>query len=136
MERHDLQDRVEIIRSDVFEDIQPDMQYDLIVSNPPYVSTEEMQELPDEYAYEPSLGLEAGEDGMDVVARILCNARRYLKPMGLLIIEVGASVEHLLRRYPQVPFLWLDFERGGDGVFLLTAEQLEDYENLFLEECD
>ena len=135
VERHELQDRVRLYRSDVFDDLPPE-RYDLIVSNPPYVSLEEMAGLPDEYSYEPALGLEAGEDGMDVVARILCTAGNYLKPGGIIVIEVGESMDYLLRRYPRVPFLWLDFNRGGNGVFLLTAEQIKQYEQDFLGECN
>lgn len=135
VERHQLQDRVRLYRSDVFDDL-PLERYDLIVSNPPYVSLEEMAGLPDEYSYEPALGLEAGEDGMDVVARILCTAGNYLKPGGIIVIEVGESMDYLLRRYPRVPFLWLDFNRGGNGVFLLTAEQIKQYEQDFLGECN
>ncbi len=135
VERHQLQDRVNLYRSDVFDDL-PTGRYDLIVSNPPYVSQEEMAGLPDEYGYEPALGLEAGEDGMDIVARILCTAENYLKPGGIIIIEVGESMDYLLRRYPMVSFLWLDFTHGGNGVFLLTAEQLKRYEQDFLGECN
>ena len=135
VERHQLQDRVNLYRSDVFDDL-PTGRYDLIVSNPPYVSQEEMAGLPDEYGYEPALGLEAGEDGMDIVARILCTAGNYLKPGGIMVIEVGESMDYLLRRYPMVPFLWLDFAHGGNGVFLLTAEQLKQYEQDFLGECN
>lgn len=136
VERHHMHDRVQVIRSDVFEEITADNQYDLIVSNPPYVSIEEMQDLPDEYEHEPSLGLEAGDDGMDIVARILCRAEDYLKPDGVLVLEVGASMNYLLNRYPAVPFLWIEFERGGDGVFVLTSEQLKQYRNIFIKECN
>jgi ribosomal protein L3 glutamine methyltransferase len=135
VERHQMQDHLNLYRSDVFDDI-PDGQYDLIVSNPPYVSMEEMQTLPEEFLHEPALGLEAGEDGMDIVARILCQGHRYLKPNGIMIVEVGDSMGYLMQRYPQVPFLWLDFERGGHGVFLLTREQLQQYQEYFLEECE
>ena len=127
VERHQLEDRVQVIRSDLFEDLPEARRYDLIVSNPPYVSVEEMQELPDEYGHEPSLGLEAGDDGMDIVARILGEAGDYLAPGGIIVVEVGASADALMERFPRVPFLWIDFERGGDGVFLLTAEQLTEY---------
>ena len=73
---------------------------------------------------------------MDIVARILCTAGNYLKPGGIIVIEVGESMEYLLQRYPMVPFLWLDFAHGGNGVFLLTAEQLKQYEQDFLGECN
>lgn len=135
VERHQLHDQLSLYRSDVFDDI-PDVQYDLIVSNPPYVSLDEMQSLPEEFLNEPALGLEAGEDGMDIVSRILCQGARYLKPNGIMIVEVGDSMGYLMQRYPQVPFLWLDFERGGHGVFLLTKDQLLQYQAFFLEECE
>ncbi len=134
VERHQLHHRVRLFRSDVFDDLATEC-YDLILSNPPYVAHEEMAGLPDEYSYEPVLGLEAGEDGMDIVARILCAAGNYLKPDGIILIEVGNSMDHMLQRYPRVPFLWLDFAHGGNGVCLLTAEQIKRYEREFLEEC-
>jgi ribosomal protein L3 glutamine methyltransferase len=132
IERHGLEHRVRALHSDLYEGLDGE-RYDLIVSNPPYVSTAEMASLPAEYRHEPGLALEAGADGMDVVARILAQGADYLSPAGIMVVEVGASAELLVARYPEVPFLWLDFERGGDGVFLLTAEQLEDYRDIFEE---
>lgn len=131
--RHRLEDRVEPIQSDLFQELKG-RRYDLIVSNPPYVSRDEYHQLPDEYHREPALGLEAGDEGLDLVARILAGAADHLEPDGILVVEVGSSAEALLQRYPQVPFLWLDFERGGDGVFLLTAEQLNDCRAAFRED--
>jgi ribosomal protein L3 glutamine methyltransferase len=135
VERHGVEGQLSLYRSDVFDEL-PRREYDLIVSNPPYVSLEEMQGLPEEFRHEPALGLEAGPDGMDIVARILCQGASRLKPGGIMIVEVGDSMGYLVERYPEVPFLWLEFERGGHGVFLLTAEQLNDYQDIFLEECD
>ena len=132
IERHHLEGRVRALRADVYDGLD-DERYDLIVSNPPYVSSAEMAQLPAEYRHEPELGLEAGDDGMDVVARILSGAAGYLRPGGIMVVEVGASAELLMARYPDVPFLWLDFERGGDGVFLLTAEQLDEFRDSFEE---
>ncbi len=131
--RHELEERVEAIRSDLFQALRG-RRYDLIVSNPPYVSRDEYHRLPAEYRCEPALGLEAGEDGLDLVARILAQAADHLEPDGILVVEVGSSAEVLMTRYPEVPFLWLDFERGGDGVFLLTAEQVSDYQAAFRED--
>lgn len=133
IEKHGLEDRVRAIRCDVFDGLDNE-RYDLIVSNPPYVSTAEMTDLPAEYLQEPALGLEAGEDGMDVVSRILAGASDYLNPGGILIVEVGASASLLLARYPDVPFLWIDLQHGGDGVFMLFAEQLAEYRDVFLED--
>lgn len=133
IEKHGLEDRVRAVQSDVFAHLD-DERYDLIVANPPYVSSGEMAQLPPEYLHEPRLGLEAGEDGMDVVSRILAGAPEHLGEGGILICEVGASADLLMARYPDVPFLWLEFERGGDGVFLLTAGQLAEFHDLFVEE--
>ncbi len=124
IEQHGMQERVQAIESDLFKQLGG-QRYDIIVSNPPYVSVAEMQELPAEYRHEPSLGLEAGSEGLDIVERILRNAAVHLNDNGILIVEVGNSQAALVRAYPDVPFLWLEFARGGEGVFLLTAEQLE-----------
>ena len=123
---HQVEDRMAVIKSDLFDQLQ-EKKYDLIVSNPPYVSRAEYDGLPAEYHAEPMLGLEAGEDGMDIVARILGDAADYLAPGGIIVVEVGASADALMERFPEVPFLWIDFERGGDGVFLFTVEQLEEF---------
>lgn len=131
--RHQLEERVEPIGSDLFDELKG-RRYDLIVSNPPYVSRDEYHQLPDEYHREPAIGLEAGGDGLDLVARILQEAPEHLERGGILVVEVGSSAEALMAHYPEVPFLWLDFERGGDGVFLLTAEQLTEYQPVFREE--
>ena len=133
IERYGLEERVTAIRADVFEGLGGGS-YDLIVSNPPYVSTAEMNDLPEEYGHEPELGLEAGDDGLVIVERILRDGGRYLRPGGIMVVEVGNSADALAARYPRVPFLWLDFARGGDGVFLLTAEQLDEHEAEFDED--
>jgi ribosomal protein L3 glutamine methyltransferase len=124
VEKHHVEERVSVINSDLFDQVPVDRRYDLILSNPPYVSRDEYNSLPKEYRHEPRIGLEAGEDGMDIVARILAQAGSYLAPGGIMILEVGASADFLLERFPEYPFVWLDFEHGGDGVFLLTREAL------------
>ncbi len=121
--RHDVQERVRPIRSDVFDGLNGE-RYDVIVSNPPYVGDEELASLPDEYTREPRLGLHGGADGLDIVHRILKQGAEHLSDRGVLIVEVGNSEEALVAAYPRVPFTWLEFERGGGGVFLLSAEQL------------
>lgn len=123
---HGLEGRVECIQSDLFSSI-PSVRYDLILSNPPYVGREEMTTLPMEYRHEPALALEAEEDGLAIVNRILVQAYDYLKPEGVLIVEVGNSAQLLQEAYPELPFVWLEFERGGDGVFLLGAHDLAQY---------
>lgn len=135
VERHGLEDRVEPIRSDLFDELKG-RRYDLIVSNPPYVGPDELSELPDEYWQEPLIGLEGGgRDGLELVSQILRQAADFLEPGGVLLVEVGNNARKLAQRYPRVPFLWLDFERGGHGVFLLTAEQLNEYQTLINEEA-
>lgn len=121
--RHDVSDYVTAIESDLFNQI-PDKQYDLIVSNPPYVDAEDMGALSQEGRCEPEMGLAAGGDGLDIVHKILKNASGFLSEEGVLVVEVGNSQYALQQYYPSVPFEWQDFEQGGDGVFLLTKKQL------------
>ena len=124
VKRHHLEDQIELFQSDLF-DMLPPNKYDLIVTNPPYVSTEEMQNLPKEYHHEPALGLAAGRNGLEIVTRILREASEFLTPDGVLIIEVGNSEAALIECFPHAPFTWLEFQRSEGGVFLLTAEQLK-----------
>jgi ribosomal protein L3 glutamine methyltransferase len=115
--------RVKLVESDHFAALSR-RSYDIIVSNPPYVGEREMRGLPREYRREPRRALQSGRDGLDSVATILRTAGRHLRPLGLLVVEVGNTERLLARAYPKVPFTWLDFERGGGGVFVLTREQL------------
>lgn len=119
---HDLQDRVSTVESDVFNSISG--QYDLIVSNPPYVDAQDMASIPSEYQAEPRLALESGDDGLDITRRILAEAAEYLTDNGLLVVEVGNSWEALEATMPHVPFFWPEFENGGHGIFMLTKAQL------------
>ncbi|GKW42523.1 50S ribosomal protein L3 N(5)-glutamine methyltransferase [Pectobacterium parvum] len=125
IQQHALEYRVTPIRSDLFRDL-PAIRYDLIVTNPPYVDEEDMFDLPQEFRFEPELGLAAGNDGLDLVRRILACAPDYLSDDGVLICEVGNSMVHLIAQYPEIPFTWLEFDNGGDGVFMLTQSQLVD----------
>jgi ribosomal protein L3 glutamine methyltransferase len=129
--KHQLDDAVTLYQSDLFKQL-PETLYDIIVSNPPYVAIEEWEQLPAEFHAEPDMGFKGGQTGLDLVLRILVDADRYLAEQGILIVEVGSSAETLQSMFPEVPFYWLDFERGGDGVFLLTAEQVSQYHELFL----
>lgn len=128
IERHAVADRVRAVESDVYSGLGQ-RTYDLIVTNPPYVGREEMSTLPDEYRREPELGLFGGDDGLDIVRRILSGAARHLKPGGILIGEVGNTEDVLQDAFPDVPFVWLEFERGGGGVFVLTRDELEPLSN-------
>lgn len=123
-ERHGVTERVRAVQSDVFTGLAGCV-YDLILSNPPYVGAVELATLPTEYGHEPRLGLYGGENGLDIVLRILSQARSHLSAQGLLIVEVGNSEDALMEALPRVPFTWLEFERGGGGVFLLTAAELD-----------
>ena len=125
--RHGLENRVHAIHADLFESLG-EQRYELIVSNPPYVSQREWERLPPEYHKEPSLGLTSGQEGLDCAIAILQQAGRHLTEHGILVVEVGGSAEALSSRFPQIPFRWLEFSEGGEGVFLFTAEELLQYQ--------
>ncbi|HDZ09059.1 50S ribosomal protein L3 N(5)-glutamine methyltransferase [Pseudohongiella sp.] len=120
--RHGLQDRVRIVCSDLFADVSG--AYDLIVSNPPYVSAEEVAELPPEYQREPALGLLSDEDGLAIPLQILRQASKHLTPAGVLVLELGFTWSLLDQRYPQWPVTWLEFDSGGEGVLAIARDAL------------
>ncbi|WP_323750845.1 50S ribosomal protein L3 N(5)-glutamine methyltransferase [Marinobacter sp.] len=126
IELHGLQGRVQAVRSDVFTSIEG--RYDVILSNPPYVDAEDMADMPEEYRHEPELGLAAGDDGLDIAHRIIVGAAEHLTEDGLLIVEVGNSWGAMDDAYPDLPLTWLEFESGGDGVFLITARDLREWQ--------
>jgi ribosomal protein L3 glutamine methyltransferase len=130
VEHHELEDRVNLIESDVFSRL-PGQRYDLIVSNPPYVDASDMADLPAEFLKEPELGLASGRDGLDLTRRILREAAGHLTDDGVLVVEVGNSEWALAQSFPEVPFEWVEFERGGKGVFVLTAAQCREFQSLF-----
>lgn len=135
IEQHQLSHQVTPMLSDGFDAVAEE-RYDLIVTNPPYVDAEDMADLPEEYHHEPELGLAAGNDGLDLVRRILAEAPQHLNHNGVLVCEVGNSQVHMESVWPQVPFTWLDFERGGDGVFMMTREQLIEHAGAFIQQAE
>jgi ribosomal protein L3 glutamine methyltransferase len=123
IERHQLQQRVSTIQSDLFDELG-DQQYDLIVSNPPYVHPESMQDLPEEYLHEPEMALVAEEGGLELIDRILQQAQDYLSEKGLLIVEVGESQSAVMEKYSSLPMIWLSHSSGEDSVFILEKADL------------
>jgi len=124
LERHGLGDRIRLFESDLFVAI-PSGEFDVIVSNPPYVDAEDMASLSDEFRFEPELGLRAGADGLELVDRILAVAAAYLSDHGVLFIEVGNSQAAMERKYEFLPMTWIDFEYGGGGVCCILAQDLK-----------
>ncbi len=124
--KHEMADRVSAIESDLFSNLVG-KKYDLIVSNPPYVDEQDLASMPVEYGHEPELALGSGPDGLDITREILRQANDYLTEEGLLVVEVGNSEVHMMEQYPQLPVIWLEFERGGNGVFAITAQELSQY---------
>lgn len=128
VERYHLADQINLYESDLFDDLPEEARYDLIVSNPPYVDATEMSLLSPEHQHEPPLGLAAGEDGLDLVRDILVDATDRLSEHGVLVVEVGVSQYAMMDAFPELPLTWVDFARGGEGVFIITAAQLRDAE--------
>lgn len=123
---YDLQQRVTLIESDLFAALDG-RTYDLIISNPPYVTTAAMQALPQEYRHEPALALAAGSDGLDIVRRILAEATRHLSAEGVLMVEVGHNADLVEAAFPAIPFTWIDTSSSEGKIFLLTRQELDTY---------
>lgn len=126
IEKYKLSDHVHTIQSDLWSTLD-NQHYDLIVSNPPYVGADEMATLPAEYRHEPNSALEAKDNGLALVEQILLRATDFLTKNGLLFVEVGNSDYAVMEKWPDIEFLWLDFEHGGHGVFMLTQTQCEEF---------
>ena len=122
---HGLEDRVRLVRTDLFAGLQGP--YRIILANPPYVPAKRIGDLPAEYLHEPRAALDGGSSGLDLVDRILAGAAQCLTPDGLLVVEVGEVERAFSTRYPTLPATWPEFERGGEGVFLLTHDELAGY---------
>jgi ribosomal protein L3 glutamine methyltransferase len=118
-----LAGRINLIRSDLFENL-PEKSYDLVICNPPYVTSMAMQTLPAEYRHEPSLALAAGDDGMDAVRTIVRDAARFLSPDGVLVVEVGHNRDAAEAAFPRLPFVWLETPEASDSVFLVRRADL------------
>ncbi len=121
---YELDQRITLIESDLYANVPPG-KYDLIISNPPYVNTDSMDKLPEEYRREPQIALAGGADGMDLVRKIVAGAAQRLKPRGILMVEIGNERAHAEAAFPELELTWLSTSAGDDMVFLLTAEQLQ-----------
>ena len=120
-----MEDRVHLLQSDLYQAVPAGKKYDIIFSNPPYVNSQSMAELPEEYRAEPEIALAGGEDGMDLVRIIVRDALRYLKPDGILVVEIGNEYEYAMQAFAHLSLTWLDVSGSEDGVFLLTYQDLQ-----------
>ena len=130
IQEYSLQDRLNVVSSDLFQQL-PREKFDLIIANPPYVDANGLSTMPVEFLKEPVIALSSGQDGLDITRNILSNACDYLTKNGILIVEVGDSQHALRQEFPQVPFTWIHFEDGGDGVFLMNYDTLLKYQSIF-----
>ncbi len=129
-DNHHLNAQINLLQSNSFEKL-PKVLYDVIIANPPYVGDDEMSTLPLEYTHEPDLALRATNNGLTIIENILKHAHEYLAAHGVLIMEVGNSQEELIIQYPEVPFIWLEFEYGGSGVLMLRYDELVKFYKFF-----
>lgn len=123
VDNYDLGNRIKLLEADLFAGLAG-LRYELIISNPPYVTSTSMDTLPAEYRHEPALALAAGEDGLDIVRRILVSAADHLTPEGILMIEVGHNADLVEAAFPRVPFAWVDTDNSESKIFLLTQQDL------------
>jgi ribosomal protein L3 glutamine methyltransferase len=123
VEEYELQDRIALIQSDLYDNV-PENKYDLIITNPPYVNAASMGKLPPEYLREPQIALAGGDDGMDLVRKIVAGAAKRLTPKGLLMVEIGNERAFAEAAFPELDLTWLTTSAGDDMVFLITADQL------------
>ena len=127
IDRHNLSEQIEVYQGDLFESLpspNEDNLFDLIICNPPYVNATSMANLPAEYHAEPEISLAGGPDGMDIIRKIIANAKDYLKPEGALVIEIGNEAKNFSDAFPEIPVTWLEVSAGDDQVLLIQAEDL------------
>jgi ribosomal protein L3 glutamine methyltransferase len=127
IDRHNLSEQIEIHQGDLFESLpSPNEEnlFDLIICNPPYVNATSMANLPTEYHAEPAISLAGGADGMDIIRKIIANAKDYLKPEGALVLEIGNEAKHFSDAFPEISVTWLEVSAGDDQVLLIQAEDL------------
>jgi len=132
IKKHHLEHRVKTVKSDLFTNLKG-QKFDVIVSNPPYVDSGDLASMPKEFEFEPKIGLKAGNDGLDFAKKIILEAPTYMTENAVLIVEVGNSQYALMELCSDVAFTWLSFENGGDGVFLLSYNELIEYREKFEE---
>jgi ribosomal protein L3 glutamine methyltransferase len=125
VELHGLGARVRLLRSDLFAAFEPGLRFDLVLCNPPYVNEASMRALPREFLHEPRLALAGGDDGMDLVRRLLRDARARLQPQGVMVVEIGHERAHFEAAFERLPVHWLPVSAGEDAVFLVEADALE-----------
>lgn len=127
LDRHGLSNQIELFHGDLWNPLPDPIdenRFDLIICNPPYVNEASMRALPAEYHAEPALALAGGEDGMDLIRKIIANAPDYLSERGALVLEIGNEVEHFHKAFPQIPVIWMDVSAGNEQVLLIQAEDL------------
>jgi ribosomal protein L3 glutamine methyltransferase len=127
LDRHGLSNHIELFHGDLWSplpDPGDENRFDLIICNPPYVNVASMRALPAEYHAEPALALAGGEDGMDLIRKIIANAPDYLSERGALVLEIGNEIEHFHKAFPQIPVIWMDVSAGNEQVLLIQAEDL------------
>jgi ribosomal protein L3 glutamine methyltransferase len=127
LDRHGLSSQIELFHGDLWNPLPDPIdenRFDLIICNPPYVNAASMRALPAEYHAEPALALAGGEDGMDLIRKIIANAPDYLSERGALVLEIGNEVEHFHKAFPQIPVIWMDVSAGNEQVLLIQAEDL------------
>lgn len=127
LDRHHLSEQIELYQGDLFSALpspSDDTRFDLMICNPPYVNAQSMASLPLEYHAEPEISLAGGSDGMDLIRKIISQAKDYLKPDGALVLEIGNEAKNFSDAFPEIPVTWLEVSAGDDQVLLIMAADL------------